>query len=145
MMVYIYMVKRRGKREARVCKNCTKDFEALLIKVRIGKGKFCSTECYRLYRIGNRKDPAELARYHRMKHLYGITRQEIECMLKESKNKCRICGISISISGENRLAIDHDHKTRKVRGLLCSLCNTGLGMFKDNPEILKSAIEYLVP
>ncbi len=40
--------------------------------------------------------------------------------------------------------IDHDHSTGKVRGLLCSCCNTGIGMFKDNPDVLDRAAFYLV-
>lgn len=43
----------------------------------------------------------------------------------------------------NKAAIDHDHKTGIIRGLLCGLCNMGLGSFRDNPEHLASAILYL--
>jgi len=42
-----------------------------------------------------------------------------------------------------RLKIDHDHRTGQVRGLLCHTCNAGLGMFKDNIELLHRAIMYL--
>jgi len=41
------------------------------------------------------------------------------------------------------LHVDHDHITGALRGLLCSACNTGLGFFRDHPELLKRAIEYL--
>ncbi len=41
------------------------------------------------------------------------------------------------------LCVDHDHKTGEIRGLLCDSCNNGLGRFKDNPEILASALSYL--
>jgi hypothetical protein len=53
---------------------------------------------------------------------------------------CMICGIFVN--GKN-FHIDHDHKTGKVRGKLCHKCNLGLGMFKDNIDILKQAIRYL--
>ena len=41
------------------------------------------------------------------------------------------------------LVIDHNHKTGKVRGLLCGSCNTGIGLLKDSPDVLDAAIEYL--
>jgi len=52
--------------------------------------------------------------------------------------KCAICG------GTKRLAIDHDHKTGRIRGRLCINCNSGLGMFKDDVELLRTAVSYLV-
>jgi hypothetical protein len=58
-------------------------------------------------------------------------------MKKSQENKCWIC------ESKTSLVVDHDHSTGKVRGLLCSLCNTSLGGFKDNIESLKKAIEYL--
>lgn len=69
---------------------------------------------------------------------YGITLLDYEhkCLLLE--NKCEICGIIC-----DRLNIDHDHDTNKVRGLLCNNCNWGLGHFKDSVEKLQKAIDYL--
>jgi hypothetical protein len=55
---------------------------------------------------------------------------------------CKICGISQDNLGHS-LHVDHDHNTLKIRGLLCSQCNTGIGLLKENVEILKSAIFYL--
>ncbi len=74
---------------------------------------------------------------------------EYEKMLNTQDNKCAICNQSetrkSSTSDEIlRLAIDHCHKTNKVRGLLCHGCNTAIGKFKDDPNLLKSAINYLL-
>lgn len=69
---------------------------------------------------------------------YGIPLSEYNRMASEQNSMCRICGEV----GEN-LFVDHSHATGKVRGLLCNNCNAGLGMFRDNPEFLVSAISYL--
>lgn len=50
---------------------------------------------------------------------------------------CTIC------RGDNRLTVDHDHETGKIRGVLCNTCNRALGMFRDSPELLVRAILYL--
>ena len=54
---------------------------------------------------------------------------------------CAICG-GVSTDGR-RLAVDHDHITKDVRGLLCQPCNVGLGVFGDSPEVLRLAADYL--
>lgn len=64
-------------------------------------------------------------------------------MVAAQKGVCAICGMPESSKGSSRLAVDHDHITNKVRGLLCTKCNTGLGVFVDNTLFLSKAIEYL--
>lgn len=71
----------------------------------------------------------------------GITEVTYTTMLSKQNNKCAICG-DVESSGR-RLAIDHDHETGKVRALLCSKCNRGLGFFRDSAYLLKKASEYL--
>ena len=79
---------------------------------------------------------------------YNITVAEIEALIKETGNRCGICrvhaeDIKHSAFSYNPLVIDHNHNTGKVRGLLCPNCNVGLGHFKDSPEYLSLAINYL--
>ncbi len=57
--------------------------------------------------------------------------------------RCAICGGPPTGSGRGSYMFDHNHKTGKFRGLLCSQCNTGIGLFRDNPELLMKAIAYL--
>lgn len=71
---------------------------------------------------------------------YGITADEYDRRLDEQGGGCKICGKKLQ---RVRLAVDHNHKTGKVRGILCENCNRGLGIFKDDPNLLRSAIEYL--
>ena len=65
-------------------------------------------------------------------------------MLKKQNNKCKICLVEFDeLIPNQKINVDHCHTTNKVRGLLCSLCNRGLGQFKDNTERLTNAINYL--
>lgn len=78
---------------------------------------------------------------------YGMTLVEYELMLKSQDGVCAICEqpeTKRHQSGKiKRLSVDHDHKTSKIRGLLCDICNRGLGQFKDDPELLRKAADYL--
>ena len=82
-----------------------------------------------------------------IKSVYGITLKDFDKMVKNQKGVCAICGKSETrksrYGGICRLTIDHDHKTKEVRGLLCNACNRGLGGFKDNISIMENAIKYL--
>lgn len=77
-----------------------------------------------------------------LKATYGITLDEYNSMFSEQGGCCKICKLHQS-EFSRALAVDHCHRTGKIRGLLCSNCNTVLGMAKDDIEILKTAINYL--
>jgi hypothetical protein len=74
-----------------------------------------------------------------IKH-FGITKEDYSNLFVSQKTCCAIC---LRPSFKKRLAVDHDHKTGEVRGLLCDLCNRGLGMFGDSVLRLKLSILYL--
>jgi hypothetical protein len=74
---------------------------------------------------------------------FGITPEIYDQMLVEQDGKCAICGVPCFVE-KRALAVDHDHKTNSVRGLLCINCNTGLGKFKDNATVLMKAAQYLL-
>ena len=86
-----------------------------------------------------------VVRPYQLKTKYGITQEDYERLLKSQKGRCAICGTEdgASAKGSSTFSIDHCHDTGKVRGLLCNTCNRGLGLFKDNPSFLESAIQYL--
>jgi hypothetical protein len=78
----------------------------------------------------------------------GVDADRYQEMLHEQKGVCAICGRTErhkdGLSGKPKdLAVDHDHKTGAVRALLCSACNTALGLFNDDPELLDAAKAYL--
>lgn len=72
---------------------------------------------------------------------YGISLSDYAVLLQKQNGVCAICFTKCSTG--KRLAVDHDHATRKVRGLLCTNCNTGIGSLKDSILMLKSATIYL--
>lgn len=82
-------------------------------------------------------------RRRQLKYLYGITPEQYDEMLKAQGGVCKIC-LGPDNGPWKRLAVDHCHKTGRVRGLLCAKCNKGLGQFEDDPERLKKAITYLI-
>lgn len=69
---------------------------------------------------------------------YGLTPDAYEAMVEVASGKCQICGRS-----DKRLVIDHCHETNAVRGLICDDCNVGLGRFRDDPNLLRTALNYL--
>ena len=86
-------------------------------------------ECYTLYHV---------------KRKYGLSEEEYKAL----GSTCNLCGKSFKNelkfqTWKKVLCVDHDHKTNKVRGLLCNGCNRGLGMFNDNSELLRKAADYL--
>ena len=99
---------------------------------------FCK-KCINIYDYRSDKN-------NKLKKAYGITFNEYEELLSKQDGKCAICGIDNNGKYRNKpraFAVDHCHTTGKIRGLLCSDCNTGIGLLKDNINFLQSAINYL--
>lgn len=99
-------------------------------------------KCYKLY-PKNKKNSDNYMRKYDIKKAYGITHEEYEEMLKTQNGVCAICGLVNNHSWKKHLCIDHCHETKQVRGLLCDSCNRGIGLLKDNKDILYKAYEYL--
>ena len=82
--------------------------------------------------------------------MFGLTRSQYLMMFEEQNGVCAICKRAETLTVGNKvgnsirdLAVDHNHKTGKVRGLLCGRCNAGLGQFRENVKYLKGAIAYV--
>jgi Recombination endonuclease VII len=71
---------------------------------------------------------------------YGISSEEYNKIFKQQGGVCIICGLP---PRKRSLHVDHNHETGEIRGLLCHLCNVGLGHFRDNPDLLERAANYL--
>ena len=82
-----------------------------------------------------------------LKIRYGITSKEYYERFEKQNGLCAICGQPETSKSKNgivlKLAIDHCHKTKHIRGLLCAGCNKAIGHAKDSPEFLRKAAEYL--
>lgn len=72
---------------------------------------------------------------------FGITLEQYGDLLESQNGVCAICG-SVERSGK-RLAVDHGHKSGRIRGLLCGNCNRAIGLLKDDIELLHKAIRHL--
>ena len=100
--------------------------------------KKCSNERLRKDREQDREKWIKYNRKSNLKMRYGLQQNEFLQISKKQKGKCLICK-----KKTKRLCIDHNHKTGKVRGLLCQNCNAALGMVDENVVILKDMIRYL--
>lgn len=82
-----------------------------------------------------------------LKHKFGITKEIYDRLFEKQSGVCAICGQRETAKNRwgkvFKLSVDHDHRTKKVRGLLCTRCNKGIGMFDEDILNLLNAINYL--
>jgi hypothetical protein len=128
------------------CNNCEKyqDFEFFYKKNRNIKYKSdissytsdCK-ECTKNKAYSYRKNNPENLKFTYIKNSYGIDKSQWISLFNLQGGRCAICR-------ENEAThVDHNHSNGEVRGLLCSTCNVGLGMLKENEEFLNNAIKYI--
>lgn len=131
------------------CNECGLDKEESLFE----KNRNYCKECYSLYEKRRRlRHSDQLKSYEKIRYIqrrdkvlendrkyrYGIDQKEYNKMINDANGKCGICR-----QMSEKLCIDHDHSTGKVRGMICNKCNLGLGHFNDNEKLLQYAIYYL--
>lgn len=117
------------------CKECVKKYtEENKEKIRKYKSD---------YYYANREKCIERDRKNHLKRKYNVTVEWYEEQLKKQNGQCKICGTTDGRGISSLLHVDHNHETGKVRGLLCQSCNTGIGLFKENTELLEKAIQYV--
>ena len=134
-----------------ICKECVKNYDAE--KYEDNKINGVLYERTKRQYKWQRDNKVRRRQYRRsaLFRRYGITEEQYDEMWQEQEGCCAICGrhqdeFNRTINGEEViqwLAIDHDHESGKVRGLLCKPCNVGIGSLQDDIAILASAIEYL--
>jgi len=118
-------------------------------KARFSSLMFCSPKCRhndgcrRRQAARRAADPEgvrEYERWHKVRAKYGITKDDFTRLWDEQGGECAICRVDLATV---KCCIDHDHQTSEVRGLLCNVCNQGIGYFGDDPERLSVAAAYL--
>jgi len=102
-----------------------------------------NAECGRKWYRKNRVKLIEQMKWHRIKKVHGITKAEYESILVAQDRKCAICCSEEPGRQDRHFAVDHDHTTGKIRGLLCQKCNCGIGLLKDDIYLLEKALIYL--
>ncbi len=142
------------------CTGCNEEKSLTLFGFdkRPGRGQYarckdCRKAELQVYRENNREKVREYERaqyalkpHKRSRHLkskYGITHAQYELLLAHQLGKCKICDRSAELLKQT-LAVDHDHSTGAIRGLLCAECNRLLGCARDRPDVLDSARRYLI-
>lgn len=74
-------------------------------------------------------------------HKFNITLTQYTEILARQGGRCAVC--HRTNPEQKYFPVDHKHSTGQVRGILCGTCNVGIGMFYDNPELLRQAAQYL--
>ena len=126
--------------DARQCSKC-RELKSLIdfyreAKDPLGRQRTCK-KCISAYAKARKVENPRRIRDQYLKREYGISLERYEQIADGQDWRCAICGRTA------RLHVDHDHETGRVRGLLCGECNRGIGLFKDDVDSLKMAIEYL--
>lgn len=98
-------------------------------------------EHQRNWRVNNPETAKRSVRRAYLKAEYGMTLEQYDEMLSHQDGVCAVCKSQCVVG--IRLAVDHDHATGRIRGLLCVKCNRGIGSFDDDPERLIAASRYL--
>ena len=115
------------------CPHCERNLSKAEFRVRTGRNileswcNSCNNEASKKWHNAN-KD--HVAAYWRMKK-YGLSETDYQTMLERQENLCAICGRA---ENGKALAVDHDHDTGEIRGLLCAYCNVRLGWFDKHQE-----------
>ena len=137
--------------EARACSSCneTKPADAFTRRRTHRPGKLvsvcntCKVTYNRRRRAADPQHVYNIERRSKLKQQYGISMEEYDTMLAAQGGGCAICAATEPGGRTKYFPVDHCHTTGTVRGLLCTKCNRGLGLFNDDPARLERAAKFL--
>ena len=131
-----YVDKQNKDGRGAMCKGCAKVKQAVYYR-KNRKEIIDRTTAYQK----NHPDQSRMFWQRHQGHRYGVSKMEYDVLFKCGAGQCWIC--HCEPDPKRRLAIDHNHTTGVVRGLLCRTCNFGIGSLKDNAALCESAASYL--
>ena len=133
-----------------VCKTCgiEKDESEYKIKQKcnLASGiikEYRNCHCNQCYRTIQNNQKAERYPHAWIRNRYNVDNETALYWYERSQTSCEICGVAWE-KGKEKLCIDHDHTTGKIRGILCKHCNHVLGHSKEQLKILDNAKAYLI-
>jgi hypothetical protein len=132
--------------DIKTCSKCkqSKSIDRFHENKRYKDSHYCwCRECCRAYGVKWDRQHPNSRKNSSLKIDFGITLNDYQSMFNRQNGQCAICG-KYQSELKKALHVDHDHKTDKIRGLLCYNCNRGIGHLQDNITILNNAISYLV-
>lgn len=148
-LVWFYMTGQWSERRIKTRNGDIGDnrFENLIMSDGVGSGFDCKTREGKIaYQKAYRKVTPLREKQRSLRADFGISLADYNVMLSVQGGVCAICKQPETHKRNDKvkaLAVDHDHGTGKIRGLLCADCNTGIGKLKDSVNVLQSAIDYL--
>jgi hypothetical protein len=125
-----YRSKRSGDGYQYRCKDCSRST--------LRKWQEDNREHHNLATSQWRQSNPDAIRAHKRKWKYGLTQEAFDALMDAQGGTCAICGVIMAPP-----CVDHCHSSGRVRGLLCSPCNLGIGQMRDDPSILIAAADYL--
>ena len=105
---------------------------------KLGRRYYCKECANRDQKKFNKNRNSIYNRNSYLNRVYNINETKYNELYQAVDGCCEICG-----KFKRKLFIDHDHKTGRIRGLLCLKCNAGIGLLQDSPKIINNALKYL--
>jgi hypothetical protein len=132
--------RRRGNKDGREasCKSCHSNYA----RIWRNRNKEATKYHAQTYYKKNRLKYLEKSKERHLRKTFGLSKLQYAQLLVKQNGRCAICDVPAD-ECVRLLSVDHDHNTGEIRGLLCGSCNTAIGLLKDDPVILASALQYL--
>jgi len=139
LIYFRFLQRKKGAYIFKDCKDCQREYQRNWMKN--PKNRKSQNDKIRIWK---KTLPGKMSRRRAgRRHMFNMSEAQLEQMILNQRFSCAICGFKQWTQNAKFPNVDHDHKTGKLRGLLCRACNLALGGFKDDVVVLENAIKYL--